>query len=197
MSLRDACWCILHANKPWKGENTAGQGVFSSLKTINQWGSPSTCQYTDGALVINLSFHYLAPTTTGFLLPSPPPHLTPSPLQCSSSSSQNPFKPAGHPDSFICQSVLLTQWIEGPPCVMQIALGYRGDRRQQAIQGRVKTQPWSLLFYRKTSSFLLPLSFSTSAPLRTAFSQLRFQPKPRCIQQQALSSASQLWQDLN
>lgn len=70
-----------------------------------------------------------------------------------------------------------------PACVMQIAVGYRGDRRQRGIQGRVKTQLQPLLFCCKH-----PLP---SIPHPTAaFIQLTFQSKPWYIQGPALSSAN-------
>ena len=72
-------------------------------------GFPSPCKDTDMAPVINLLSFYCA--ALSFLSLPPLPH--------TESSSFLPVKPQpihmpGRPDSFICQAVLLTQWIAGP-----------------------------------------------------------------------------------
>lgn len=131
-------------------------GAFSSLTFMGE-ARPSPCQYTDSPSVINLlvSIVWHRPPVASSFFPPPHPRFSSSLLQ-----NPEPIHMPGHPDRFICQAILLTQWIAGPLCVMQIWLGYRGDRRQQAIQVWVKTQLKSLLFYCSH-----PLFFpSSSAP---------------------------------
>lgn len=141
---------------------------------------------TQTALVINLSYYCLPSTTNGFTLPPP----FNSNWGFFSTAIARSHSYASAPWQFYLPSVLLTQWIAGRACVMQITLGYWGDRRQHAFQDQVKPQSRSFLFYSNHRLFCIPFP-------STAFSQLKFQFKPCCIQGQALCSFSQLWQNLN